>query len=193
MNQYEAMFLFDPTFGNSFEKCEAEIRRLMERAQGEIIHCRKWDERRLAYRVNGRKRGVYVLVYFKAPPQSIVGMERDAKLDENILRLLVLRADHMSTEDMEQAGSTKVEAPAKPDGGTAPRRVTDGGKTEAPKAEVAAGTEPETTTASEPAVVAEATSVPEVTTTAETTPAPEAPEPDTSVVEPPTDKDGETV
>ena len=190
MNQYEAMFLFDPTFGNSFEKCEAEIRRLMERAQGEIIHCRKWDERRLAYRVNGRKRGVYVLVYFKAPPQSIVGMERDAKLDENILRLLVLRADHVSPEDMEQADSTRDEAPVKPDGETAPPRVTDGGKTEAPEVEVA---EPGTTTAPEPAVAAEATSVSEATTTAEMPPAPEAAAPDTSVVEPPPDKDDEIV
>ena len=29
MNQYEAMFLFDPTFGNTFENCEKEIRRLI--------------------------------------------------------------------------------------------------------------------------------------------------------------------
>lgn len=55
MNQYEAMFVFDPTFGGAFEKCEAEIGRLMERAGGEIIICRKWDERRLAYRINSDK------------------------------------------------------------------------------------------------------------------------------------------
>ena len=102
MNQYEAMFLFDPTFGNSFEKCEAEIHRLMERAQAEIIICGKWDERRLAYRIKGRKRGVYVLVYFKASPDRIVEFERDAKLSESILRVLVLRADHMTQEAMER-------------------------------------------------------------------------------------------
>ncbi|MCH8966700.1 MAG: 30S ribosomal protein S6, partial [Planctomycetes bacterium] len=51
MNQYEAMFLFDPTFGSSFEDCETEVRRLMERAKGEILICRKRDERRLAYRI----------------------------------------------------------------------------------------------------------------------------------------------
>ena len=103
MNQYEAMFLFDPTFGSSFEDCETEIRRLMERAKGEIIICRKWDERRLAYRIEGRKRGVYVLVYFKAPPDMITPFERDAKLSENILRLLVLRAEGLTPEDMEAA------------------------------------------------------------------------------------------
>ena len=87
MNQYEAMFLFDPTFGSSFENCEAQIRRLMERAEAELLFCRQWDERRLAYRINGRKRGVYVLAYFKAPASHIASLQRDAPLSEDILRL----------------------------------------------------------------------------------------------------------
>lgn len=103
MKQYEAMFLFDPTFGASFEACEGEIGRLMERADAEILLCRKWDERRLAYRIDGRKRGVYALVYFKAPPEKIAPLERDAKLSENVLRLLVLRADEVDREAMERA------------------------------------------------------------------------------------------
>ena len=131
MNQYEAMFLFDPTFGNSFEKCEAEIRRLMERVQGEIIVCRKWDDRRLAYRIKWRKRGVYVLVYFKAGPDRIPGLERDAKLSENILRLLVLRADRLTREDMESVFPSRGEEPVKTIGepGKAPEPAADAGKT----------------------------------------------------------------
>lgn len=102
MNQYEGMYLFDPTFGASWENCEGEVRRLMERAGAEILVCRKWDERRLAYPVKGRKRGVYALTYFKAPPEKIVPLERDAQLSENILRLLVLRADDATPESMER-------------------------------------------------------------------------------------------
>ena len=116
MNQYEAMFLFDPTFGNNVENCEAEIRRLMERAEAEILFCRKWDERRLAYRIKGCKRGVYMLVYFKAPSSKITPLERDAQLSEPILRLLVLRADGVTPEMMERA-VTKTQQPsdAKPE------------------------------------------------------------------------------
>lgn len=102
MNQYEAMFLFDPTFGNNAEDCETEIRRLMDRADAEILFCKKWDERRLAYRIKGRKRGVYMLVYFKAPTSNITPMERDAQLSEHILRLLVLRAEGVTMEMMER-------------------------------------------------------------------------------------------
>jgi len=103
LNQYEAMFLFDPTSGASFESCETEIRRLMGRAEAELVFCRKWDDRRLAYRIKGRKRGVYVLTYFKAKPERIAALERDARLSEDILRVLVLRADDVTPEAMEQA------------------------------------------------------------------------------------------
>lgn len=111
MNQYEGMFLFDPTFGASFENCEAEVRRLMERAGAELLFCQKWDERRLAYRIQGRKRGVYVLTYFKAPSEKVASLERDVQLAENILRVLVLRAEGITPDAMEKAlalGSEKA-------------------------------------------------------------------------------------
>lgn len=111
MNQYEAMFLFDPTFAGSFENCEAEIKRIIDRAEGEIVFLRKWEERRLAYKLKGRKRGVYVLTYFKAPPSKISGLERDAMLSENILRILVVRADGMTPELMEKAAAPRVAEP----------------------------------------------------------------------------------
>ena len=108
MNLYEAMFLFDPTFAGSFENCEAEIKRIMERAEAEVVFLRKWEERRLAYKLKGRKRGVYVLVYFNAPGGKVTGLERDAMLSENILRVLVLRADGMTPELMEKAAAPRV-------------------------------------------------------------------------------------
>ena len=108
MNQYEAMFLFDPTFGTSFENCETEVRRILGRAEAEILICRRWDERRLAYKIKGRKRGVYVLVYFRAPPTKIGPLERDAQLSENILRVLVLRAEGLTPEAMEKAFTTRA-------------------------------------------------------------------------------------
>ncbi len=116
MNQYEAMFLFDPTFGSSFDKCEAEIQRLMDRAEGEVILCRKWDERRLAYRIKGRKRGVYALTFFRAPAEKIVPLERDVQLSEVILRVLVLRAEDVTNEAMERAFVAWREDAPGPDG-----------------------------------------------------------------------------
>lgn len=116
MNQYEGMFLLDPTFGASWESCEAEVRRILGRAEAEVVFCQKWDERRLAYKVKGRKRGVYVLTYFKASPTKIVGIERDVQLSENVLRVLVLRADDITPDRMEKALVHAKERPAESEG-----------------------------------------------------------------------------
>jgi small subunit ribosomal protein S6 len=100
--QYEAMFLFDPGFATDFANAEKEIRRIMDRAEAEIVLCRRWDERKLAYEVEGRKRGVYVLTYFLAEPSRIRGIERDVQLSESVLRALVLQAEGLTREHMEQ-------------------------------------------------------------------------------------------
>lgn len=105
MNQYEAMFIIDPTFGATFETCEQEVKRLMDRAEAEVLFCKKWDDRRLAYKIKGRKRGVYVLTFFRCDPEKVAGIERDVHISENVLRVLVLRADHMTPDMMEQAAT----------------------------------------------------------------------------------------
>jgi small subunit ribosomal protein S6 len=61
---------------------------------------KKWDERRLAYEVRGQKRGLYILAYFKAPGAQLSHIERDCNLSEKILRAMILRADHLSDEQM---------------------------------------------------------------------------------------------
>ena len=100
MNTYEAMFLFDPAAGSSLESVQAEVDRLMTRAEAEVIVTRRLEERRLAYEIDGRKRGLYVLTYFRADGPKIGPLERDIRLCEPILRALILRADHVTEEIM---------------------------------------------------------------------------------------------
>ena len=152
MNQYEAMFLLDPTFGASFDDCETEIRRLMERADGELVFCKKWDERRLAYKVKGRKRGVYVLTYFNGHPERIAGIERDVKISENVLRVLILRADGVTQDMMERAvASHGAEAEeGYDDDRPAPRRPAPDGPGEARSAEARPEPAATTTAVAEP-------------------------------------------
>jgi small subunit ribosomal protein S6 len=95
---YEAMFLFDPTAGNSLEHIQEVVGRLMERAEAELVHLKKWDERRLAYEVEGRKRGVYVLAFFMAPTEKVADLERDVQLSEEIIRVLVVSRAKYSVE-----------------------------------------------------------------------------------------------
>ncbi len=100
MNTYEAMFVFDPAAGSTLESVQTEVNRLMTRAEAEVIVTRRLEERRLTFEIDGRKRGLYVLTYFRAEGPKIGPLERDARLSESILRVLILRADHVTEETM---------------------------------------------------------------------------------------------
>ena len=91
---YEAMFLVDSAVATAeAETVKTTIDTIFDRAKAEVISCRKWDERRLAYPIARAKRGTYFLAYFKALPAVIDDLERDVRLNESILRVLVLNAE----------------------------------------------------------------------------------------------------
>lgn len=103
VRQYEGMFLFPQSVTADLEAASAHVRESITRHGGEIVSLVKWDERRLAYDIQGNKRGVYFLAYFTAPTSAIVSIERDCNLSERMLRALLIRADHLSMEQMQDA------------------------------------------------------------------------------------------
>jgi len=98
--QYEAMFLISQGAAADLSGAVDHILNLLSRAGAELIALSKWDERRLAYEIDKQKRGVYLLCYFKAEKGAIAGFERDCNLSETIMRVLVIRADHLTPEEM---------------------------------------------------------------------------------------------
>ena len=97
---YEAMFLFPPPGVTDVEAMIANARGIIERHGGKIIVIKRWDERKLAYEIRKQKRGTYVIAYFTAPPQAVVPIERDVNLSEDVIRVLVTRADHLNETEM---------------------------------------------------------------------------------------------
>jgi|GEM_PF-610838 len=123
LKTYEGMFVFDPAVASDWDSIQTELNRLMERAGARMIVSGKWDDRRLAYEIKGRRRGIYVLTYFEADPTKIVSLERDAQLSEAILRILVVRAEHLTEDEMKEAvASGVVGADEGPSGGAPSRR-----------------------------------------------------------------------
>lgn len=98
--QYEAMFLLGPVAGSA-EDVTALPKGIIERHGGQIIHIKKWDERKLSYELAGQKRGTYVVAFFTAPGAAVTQIERDVNLSDEISRVIVLKAEHLSKEEME--------------------------------------------------------------------------------------------
>ncbi len=102
VRQYEAMFLLNATHaGGNWEAAKAEVEHILQRANAEVVHLKKWDERRLMFPIGGGKRGVFVLDFFRCEGPKVAGIERDVQISENILRVLIIKADHLALKDME--------------------------------------------------------------------------------------------
>ena len=101
IRQYEAMFLVSPAVAAEMETLLEEINGFFARIEANVVSFGKWDERRLAYEIDKNKRGVYLLAYFKADSTHIVELERLCNLSENIMRIMVTSAEHLTEEEMQ--------------------------------------------------------------------------------------------
>ncbi|MCC6428817.1 MAG: 30S ribosomal protein S6 [Phycisphaerales bacterium] len=104
---YEAMFLISQATAADLGSAVDHIKEILSRGHAEVLAMRKWDDRRLAYEIDGQKRGLYILTYFKAPNDQLSHIERDCNLSEKVLRVLILRADHLSLEEIQAADARK--------------------------------------------------------------------------------------
>lgn len=95
---YEGMFLFPQSATANLQAAVDHLKMLLDKSGASIITMKKWDERRLAYEVGGNKRGVYFLVYFNAPTQVISDLERRCNQSEELLRMMVTKAEHLPKE-----------------------------------------------------------------------------------------------
>ena len=103
MKCYEGLFLFPQAAVGDMQSAVDHLKDILGRAEAKIISLRKWDERRLAYEIKGNKRGLFFLVYFEVQGSAIARIERDCNLSEHVLRSMVLRAEHVTREQMEAA------------------------------------------------------------------------------------------
>jgi small subunit ribosomal protein S6 len=97
---YEGMFLVSQAAAAQFGDTLTHINELFDRAGATVLAMKKWDERRLAYEIDKQKRGVYILAYFSCPTDMVAKLERDVQISQKLLRLLVIKADHLTDEEI---------------------------------------------------------------------------------------------
>ena len=114
-NTYEGMFLLDSAkAATAWEDTVKHVHDILTKHQSEIVASRQWDERRLAYPVEGHKKGTYLLTYFKTDGAALKEIVADCHLSDVILRELVLKvhpklADHLVNQAMTSTPSVDSE------------------------------------------------------------------------------------
>jgi len=94
MREYEMTFIITPDFEQEqIDSTVEEMRRLIASLGGEVTKVDPWGRRRLAYPIQKKREGFYVVMQMQLPPEAIKELERSIKLNEAILRHLIVRTD----------------------------------------------------------------------------------------------------
>lgn len=92
MNKYEAMYIVTPEMEDEAIKGVIEkFSGIITANGGEIERTDEWGRKKLAYPIDYKTEGYYVLVNFAAAPELPRELERNFRNDESILRYMVVR------------------------------------------------------------------------------------------------------
>ena len=105
-NSYETLFVIDPDLTEEATKAMIEKFTKLIADNGEVESVDEWGRRRLAYPINDKPEGCYVLVNFKSEPSLPSELERIFGITEGIMRSIVVRHE-------EKKPRAKKTAPAK--------------------------------------------------------------------------------
>jgi len=102
VRDYEVVYIFDTTVPEEAirEKLDRYHQQLTEVGGGEITATDHWGRRQLAYPIRKRTNGYYVVVQFRTPVEALPEYERLLKLDEDLLRYLIVLHEGEPTAPM---------------------------------------------------------------------------------------------
>lgn len=100
-NVYECMIMLDTSkIAGDLPATVQQIHTIYEKHSAEILASRPWDERRLAYQIGNQKKALYYLTYFQTDAKNIDAIEHDFRLNESIMRHMLLKIDPKLSETM---------------------------------------------------------------------------------------------
>ena len=99
MNSYETVFILTPVLS------EEQMKEAVEKFKGflvdngaEIVNEELWGLRKLAYPIQKKSTGFYVLLEYKAEPTIVKKLDIAFRRDERVIRFLTFRLDKYAEE-----------------------------------------------------------------------------------------------
>lgn len=92
MNSYEMLYILDNDLSDEMkEKLVNKFNDVIVNANGTIDTVDKWGTKKLAYDINYKSEGYYVLINFKANSDLPNELERVMRITDGVVRFIVLK------------------------------------------------------------------------------------------------------
>ena len=111
MNQYETVFILTPVLSDDqMKEGVSKFKSVLTDNGAEIINEELWGLKKLAYSIEKKSTGFYVMLEFKAQPEVIKTLETQYRRDEKVLRHLIVKMEKYAAEYAEKRRNIKKEA-----------------------------------------------------------------------------------
>ncbi|MCB0344664.1 MAG: 30S ribosomal protein S6 [Bdellovibrionales bacterium] len=112
--EYQAVIIFDSELSEEAVKEEiAKIEATISAHSGSVVSNQLWGRRQLAYPIQKKQYGIYVVIDFNADNNLVSDLNRQLKINDNCLRVLIVERDEfappLSTKLREQAAPLQGE------------------------------------------------------------------------------------
>ena len=109
-NRYElALIVNTQAPDNAVDDIVARFDRLVSEGGGRSVEVDRWGARKLAYDIGRQQRGDYTFIRFEAPTEVLPEVDRMFKLDESVLRHMVV-VDDSPVEEEPEADEAEADA-----------------------------------------------------------------------------------
>jgi len=106
VREYETVFIIDPSCDESQVEQEVNtVKEIIAAGSGNVVEAQSWGRRRLAYDIKKKKEGTYAFVRFSGEPSVLQELNRRLKLNELILRHLIVASQQLEGEEGESGSA----------------------------------------------------------------------------------------
>ena len=93
MANYEVMFILDPALEDDKKDATVETVKTIIASEGEVGNVDVWGMKKLAYPIEKKEEGYYVVVDFKGNPTLPKELDRRLKISDNVMRHIIINKD----------------------------------------------------------------------------------------------------
>ena len=99
MNLYETVYIIKQDIRpEELKPIEEKFENLLRLKKSSIEYKENWGLRNLAYKINNNKKGYYYFLVHNSEPGAVLELERNFKINENIIRFLTTKTNKIPKE-----------------------------------------------------------------------------------------------
>ena len=103
MNQYETVFILTPVLSeDQMKEAVEKFKGTLTAAGADVFSEENWGLRKLAYPIQKKTTGFYVMLEYKAAPEVIKTLETAYRRDEKVIRFQTVKLDKYAAEYAEK-------------------------------------------------------------------------------------------